>query len=256
MVDSHWVVLGGLKDLAFSANLLWTRAPKDLKVIVKLADLSMFSFGKTPNLFQWLEKEELEVNYTHTVVAPGEPAITSHLSAEQAQQHGAGDFCLRVLLTPKDHLGAGLWVAATPYSRQVLQQRLGANYNTHLAPHITLAVQELTPYPNVAKFGRSCYAMFSRQEQAKDGFGYGVLPWIDVTAEGEEDASCPDPDDLKESLLRFMRASTTAATATTAASMEARMRAVVAGQAVPPKNPAHVFPVFVASTGGQQSHQG
>ena len=66
VVDSHWVVLGGLKDLSFSANLLWPRASKDLKVIVKLSDLSMFSFGKTPNLSQWLEKDELEVNFAHT----------------------------------------------------------------------------------------------------------------------------------------------------------------------------------------------
>ena len=79
--------------------------------------------------------------------------------------------------------------------------------------------------------------MFSRQEQTRDGYSLGVFPWIDVTAEGEEDASLPEQDDYRESILRFLRSSTTAATATTAASMETRVRAVIA-------NKAHVFPKF------------
>jgi hypothetical protein len=256
VVDTHWTILGGLKDLSFSANLVWPRAAKEMKVVVRLADLSMFTFAATPNLSDWLCRNELEVTFTHTVTAPGEPAITSNISYEQAQQHGAGEFCLRCLITPKDHLGAGLWVAASPYSKATLQQRLGANFNSHLTPHITLTVNALTPYPNASRAGRSAYALFSRQEQLGDGFGFGVLPWIDVTAEGEEDATCPDPDALKEALLVFMRASTTAATATTAGTMGARMAAVVAGQGVPPKNPAHVFPMFEVSTGGAEHRQG
>ena len=89
------------------------------------------------------------------------------------------------------------------------------------------------------------------QEQVSDGFGFAVIPWLDVTAEGEEDATLPDSDDIKEAVLRFMRSSTTAATATTAAAIEARMRAVEEGKAIPPKHPAHVFPEFRASEGGQ-----
>ena len=85
-------------------------------------------------------------------------------------------------------------------------------------------------------------SLFSILEQPGDGFGFAVLPWLDVTAE-----VCPDSKELKEALLRLETASTTLATATAAASLEARIRAVVAGSAVPPKNPAHVFPQFVAS---------
>ena len=230
VVDTHWALFGGLKDVSFSANLLWPQAEKELKVVVKIADLSMFTFGASPNLSQWLGREELEVFFTHTVVVPGQPGIASHVSFDQAGQHGAGEFSLRLLLTPKDHQGAGVWVAATPFSKAELVERLGANSNTHLTPHITLMVQELTPHLNIPKTGRCCYAMFSRQEQQEDGFGFGVLPWLDVTAEGEEDALCPDPDSLKEALLRFRRLSTTSATATTAASnsMEARVRGVLA----------------------------
>ena len=256
VVDTHWAVLGGLKDITFGANSLWPRAEKELKVIIKMQDLSMFTFGATPNLSQWLQRDELEVTFTHTVAAPGEPAVVSHLSFDQARQHGAAEFSLRLLLTPKDHLGAGVWVAASPLSKAELEARLGANANSHLTPHITLSVQELTSHPNIPKAGRCCYALFSRQELPGDGFGFGVLPWLDVTAEGEEDAVCPESEDLKEAILRFGRASTTAATATTAASLEARMAAVVAGRAVPPKNPVHVFPQFVASAGGTEHQEG
>ena len=56
-----------------------------------------------------------------------------------------------------------------------------------------------------------------------------------------------------------MRKSTAAATATTAAAMEARVRAVVAGQAVPPKHPAQWFPEFqpsVMDPGAERPQQG
>ena len=90
--------------------------------------------------------------------------------------------------------------------------------------------------------------------------GFGVLPWVDVTAEGEEDATLPESDDMKEALLRFMRLSTCSVTATTAAAMEARLRAITTGNATKPKNPPHVFPEFrpaMVPTGGEQRrHEG
>ena len=60
-------------------------------------------------------------------------------------------------------------------------------------------------------------------------------------------ATLPEQEDYRESLLRFLRLSTTTATATTAASMETRIRVVIANKAVPPKNPAHVFPEYHAA---------
>ena len=100
-------------------------------------------------------------------------------------------------------------MAATPFSKGelVLVERLGANSNPHLTHHITLMLQELTPHFNIPKTGRCCYALFSRQKQQEDGFGFGILSWMDTTAEGEEDAMCPDPDSLKEALLRFRKKS-------------------------------------------------
>ena len=53
-MDTHWVLLGALKDLAFSANQLWVGLEKDLKVTIKLEDLGMFTCGES-NLSGWLD---------------------------------------------------------------------------------------------------------------------------------------------------------------------------------------------------------
>ena len=75
--------------------------------------------------------------------------------------------------------------------------------------------------PHGLNAGRAGHVLFSHKELLKDGFG--VIPWIDVTAEGVEEAMCPDSEDLKEATLRFLRASTTMVSTTTAAAMEQRV---------------------------------
>ena len=101
--------------------------------------------------------------------------------------------------------------------------------------------------PHGLNAGRAGHVLFSHKELPKDGFGFGVIPWIDVTAEGVEEAMCPDSEDLKEATLRFLRASTTMVSTTTAAAMEQRVVSLLAGQGIPPRNPAHVFPPYTAA---------
>ena len=84
-----------------------------------------------------------------------------------------------------------------------------------------MQVAEVAPHGLNA--GRAGHVLFSHKELLKDGFGFGVIPWIDVTAEGVEEAMCPDSEDLKEATLRFLRASTTMVSTTTAAAMEQRV---------------------------------
>ena len=154
---------------------------------------------------------------------------------------GAGDFSLRCMVNPKDHRVASIWIAGIPFSKANLQQRLGANANSHLTPHITLQVQPVAPYP---KAGCSTVALFSRLELANEGYGIGVIPWINVMAEGLEDATYPDSDDDKEALLHFMRPSTILAMATTSNLLELRIWTLLANQAAALKQPPHVFPFF------------
>ena len=63
--------------------------------------------------------------------------------------------------------------------------------------------------PHGVNAGRAGHVLFTHKELPKDGFGFGVIPWIDVAAEGVEGAMLPESEDLKEATLRFLRASTT-----------------------------------------------
>ena len=108
VVDTHWAVLGGLRDLTFNANLLWLGTAKELKVTVKLTDLNMFTFTRS-NLHFWLDRSELEVTFTHTNPAQGEEAaLNNSLSFEQARLHGADKFSLRALICPVSHTRVSL----------------------------------------------------------------------------------------------------------------------------------------------------
>ena len=237
IVDSNWSVLGELRDLSFGANLLWAKANKDLKVTVKMEDLSMFDFKDT-NLSEWLDRKELEVQFS---AADGEEVNYN----EVVDKFGVMDFSLRLLILPTSHQGASVWVGASPYSKEELKTRLGNEATSHLAPHITLPTHEAMPH-GVATSGRAVHAVFSRQELASDGFGFGVIPWLECSAEGEG-ATMPSSDEYKEATLMFLRQSTANAMTTTPQSIEARMGAMVAGKPVMPKNPQHVFPEFTPS---------
>ena len=76
-----------------------------------------------------------------------------------------------------------------------------------------------------------------------------MLPWLDVTAEGMEDAILPESEELKEATLRLMRDSTKIAPATMANTIEARVRSLIAGGpgASRVQNPPHVFPCYKAA---------
>ena len=244
VTDNHWVLLGSLKPIKFSANSVWPEAPKDLRVIIDMPDLTVFTFAGSTNLSYWLDREELEVSYTHTVVErEAEQPIVNKISYDQAVTMGVGEFAVRAMVVPKDVKGAGIWIGAVPHKKATIQARLGDNTNCHRTPHITLQLAEVNPSP-LSK-GRAVYAVMTQQEQAGEGFGFGVIPWLDATGEGVEDAIMPDSEDLRESLYRFMRLSATVACATTAGSMEARLTTLVGGQAPAPKKPEQIWPVFV-----------
>ena len=100
------------------------------------------------------------------------------------------------------------------------------------------------------KAGRAGHAVFSHKELPKDGFGFAVVPWIDVTAEGVDGAMLPLSEDLKEATLRFMRSSTAMASTTTAGSLEQRVATLLAGRGAPPRHPKHIFPPYKAPPAG------
>ena len=237
-------VIGGLKDLVFAANLVWPEGKKEIKVIVKLDDLSMFTFGES-NISEWLDRGGLGGTYE---------VNGDEVTFEEAKRYGVDEFCLRLLVVPSSHTGASVNVGAHPSTKDRLKQRLAENYNTGQTPHISLQVQEASP--NGIKSGRAAHALFTRQELPNDGYGVGVLAWLDCTAEGEEDVILPEGDEVKEATIMMMRKSTVAALSTTVASLEVRMRSLVEGKAGPLRNPPHVFPEFTTSDNAAAIVQG
>ena len=205
----------------------------------------MFTFGEG-NISRWIDREDLEVTYS---LDNGE-----EITYEEAKQYGVQEFCLRLLVVPSSRLGAAVNVAAHPSTKAALKQRLGENANCATTPHISLQVHEAAS--NGIKLGRAAYALFTRQELVKDGYGVGVIPWLDCTAEGEDEVILPDGDEVKEATMRFMRKSTSAALSTTVGSLEVRMRSLLEGRLAPLKNPPQVFPEFVPSVGGAAPVQG
>ena len=238
-------MLGALKDVVFAANLLWTDGKKDLKVVIKLEDLSCFQFGEA-NISRWLDREELDVTY---LLDNGEV-----IGYEEAKQYGVVEFCLRLLIVPTAHTGASVNVAAHPSTREALKTRLGDNANSPNTPHIVLQAKEASP--NGVSSGRAVHALFTRRELPKDGFGIAVIPWLDCTAEGEEEVIMPEGDEVKEATISLMRKSTASALSTTVASMEARIRALLEGKGAPLKHPPHVFPEFAPSADGSAQTRG
>ena len=242
IVDNFWSVLGELKDLSFAASHIWVKGDKDLKVGVKMEDLTMFDFkannreGKGGNLSDWLKREDLEVVYTN--------GKGDEVSFEEAvKKHGISEFVMRLLVVPTSHVGASVWVGVSPYSKEELVTKLGNEANSHLVPHITVQIQASVPH-GVKTAARAAHAMFSMMEQPKDMWGFGCIPWLDATADGEEGVMLPTSDEFKESTLRHMRQSTASAATTSAANMETRMAGLVAGKPTPPKNLPQVFPEF------------
>ena len=114
-------MLGALKDVVFTANLLWPGGKKDLKLAVKLDDLSSFQFGEA-NISGWLDREDLDVTY---LLDNGDS-----VTYQEAKQFGVEEFCLRLLIVPTSHTGAAVNVAAHPSTREGLKARLGENANS------------------------------------------------------------------------------------------------------------------------------
>ena len=246
IVDNFWSVLGELKDVSFGASTLWARGDKELRVAIKLEDLKVFNFkgGERErnggNLSEWLSREDLGAGEVTFTKVDG-----TEVNFEEATElHGVSEFSIRLLVVPTSHKGANIWVGACPYSRAELRTKLGNDGNSHMVPHITLPIKAAVPH-GVNTASRAEHAVLSRQELPNDGWGFGCIPWLDITADGEEGAMLPTSDELKEAALCQMRQSATSAATTTPTNVEARMVALVEGRpAAPLRNFAHVFPEF------------
>ena len=152
VVDSHWCVLGKLQDMSLTATAVWAGADKDMRVVVRMTDMAMFSFSDT-NLSSWLDRSQLKHLYhilheVHvdrseldvTFLYPGESGDLESIPFNEACAKGAGEFCIRALICPTSHTGGSIWIAAHPSTKAEMKTRMGENFNTHATPHITIKV--------------------------------------------------------------------------------------------------------------------
>ena len=89
IVDSHWCLLGKLKDMVFSATTIWAGAEKEMKVTVRVDDLAMFTFSSSnsSNLSAWLDRDEMDVTFSLV----GQGGETQVIDFNEAKQRGAGE---------------------------------------------------------------------------------------------------------------------------------------------------------------------
>ena len=161
VVDSHWVLLGALNDIN-SDKAIWSKSWHRPPLTIHIEDLFIFTLNQVPNLSNWLNDEKLYIEFSHTIWEQGEDPITIILSQEPAKGMGISNFCLRALITPKDHIGAGVWIRCSPMSPEELKARLNDDSNSCITPHIQLPIKEAFPLPGRPKNGRPAFAQFSR----------------------------------------------------------------------------------------------
>ncbi len=65
IAESHWDIFGALRDVTFSAETLWKKADRSLKIWDKMSDVSTFTFPSSGNVSLWLDRRELDVSYHH-----------------------------------------------------------------------------------------------------------------------------------------------------------------------------------------------
>ena len=135
VVDSNWCIVGKLQDMSLTAAAVWAGADKEMRVVVRMTDMSMFSFSSS-NLSSWLDRTELEVTFLY----PGQTGELEPIPFNEACAKGAGEFCIRALICPTSHTGGNIWVAAHPSTKAEMKARLGDTYSTHATPHITIKV--------------------------------------------------------------------------------------------------------------------
>ena len=90
IVDSHWCLLGKLKDMVFSATTIWAGAAKEMKVTVRVDDVAMFNFtsANSSNLSAWLDREEMDCTFSLV----GQGGELQAIDFDEAKQRGAGEF--------------------------------------------------------------------------------------------------------------------------------------------------------------------
>lgn len=238
--STHWVTAGTLKTASTAANKIWPGANKDIQVIFRITDLTIFEFPACSNMSAWLDAYDVDARFASK-------ATKAHIDWEEARTRGVGNLSVRAVVVPGTHMEASVWISVIPMNLAELTDKVGTTtVNSPSIPHITIHVEEMEENaPSTFSNGRAVTATLVQQEMPQQNLGMGCLPFIDCTSSDDESQGLPEPAKYKEAALKFFR-NIRMGIPTSAANFLNTLDKVIEGTAAPQKKAPVVFPDFTA----------
>ena len=238
--STHWVLMGALKMVTWPASKIWKDASKDVQIILRFPDLTVFEFPAASNMSAWNEGGQLDVRFAKKST---KEVIDSHT----AYNMGVGDFSARAIIVPGNIHEASVWIGVVPASKEDLAEELSmATVNDHGIPHISLPLEEMdSEAATTFSAGKAVTATMIQQELPNQGLGMAILPFLDCTSSDSEDLGNPDPVKYKEAARAFLR-DISMGHPTTAQSYDSALRKHADNSATAMKKAPSVFPEFTA----------
>ena len=237
--STHWVVMGAVKTIVTPASKIWPEASKDIQVVIRIPDLTIFEFPAMSNMSDWVDRYDLDVRFVNKTDRKSVDFETV------AAGSGIREFSARVVIVPGSPTEASLWITVIPYDKAGLRAEVGlAAVNDVSVPHIAVPLIEMED--NAAKTfssGKAVTATLIQQELPGSNLGMGLLPFIDCTLADSEESGCPDPHAYKEAALKFFR-NVHMGFPTTAGKYEATLQKFKESTAPPMKKAPLVFPEY------------
>ena len=239
--STHWSVMGSVKDTVIQARKIWHQADKDVQVLIRMKDLTLFEFPASTNISGWLDRSDIDIRLI-------KKSDRSQIDWEAASDKGIGDLSARMIIVPGNPREASLWISVIPLSAEDLASKVGlGNINNPAIPHIVLSLEEAEENAaNTFSSGRAVTATLIQQELPTAGLGMGTLAFIDCTSSDREDQGMPDPEKYKEACIKFYRSVHTGAP-TTAANFTAAIGKFVDKTASTMKKAPMVYPDYRAT---------
>ena len=237
--DTHWILMGAFKVMTYPATKIWKDAHKDVQVVFRFPDLTVFEFPSSSNMSAWNDIEQMDVRFIRK-------STKEIIDGDVAATMGLGDMVIRAIIVPGNPFEASVWIAVAPLSKDGLVDTVNlADINDYSIPYIPIHVEEAEDEaPNTFSTGKAVTMM--RQEEPGLGLGMGILPFLDIASSDNEDQGIPEPNKYKEASMKFLR-KVAVGYPTTAHKFESMMQRYLGNTLPTMKKAPMIFPEFVAT---------
>ena len=199
--STHWTAMGAVKAVNLPAHRIWVDADKDVQVVLRFKDLTIFEFPASSNMSAWLHRSDLNIRFFNK-------SDKTEMDWDTAQAKGIEELSVRMVIVPGNPREASMWITVIPLSMDDLTIKVGQpEMNNPAIPHITLALEEMEENAATTfSSGKAVTATLIQQEQPNMGLGMGTMAFIDCTTSDSVDQGLLDPAKYKEACLKFFRA--------------------------------------------------